>query len=268
MSSDIYTKPDLSTKVRYNRKVEEDGEKWQEREVDIYVSSGSISDEQTGFQDGGPHTHRTSLRGAALCLGVLSLLMTAGIIVLSTLYFSVTFENEQLQTRFNNLSINYTLLQDKLSNVSVEFNQLQDELNKLKIKTKGKFCPEGWTRFGCSCYFKSTERKIWFESQYDCLTRGSRLVMINSKEEQEFVTKLNMNEDSWIGLKSNRTSAVWEWVDGSTLTETFWAEGQSRAPNNWYFAACCDRTGKWTQSISFDNQKKNWICEKKISRSS
>uniref|UniRef100_A0A3Q3N3Q5 C-type lectin domain-containing protein n=1 Tax=Mastacembelus armatus TaxID=205130 RepID=A0A3Q3N3Q5_9TELE len=47
-----------------------------------------------------------------------------------------------------------------------------------------KWCPEGWTRFGCSCYFKSTEKKWWYESRTDCRNKGADLVSINSKEEQ------------------------------------------------------------------------------------
>ncbi|XP_067370375.1 C-type lectin domain family 12 member B-like isoform X3 [Channa argus] len=91
MSSDIYAKPDFSKKVRYNRKVEEDGGEWEEREVDIYENTDDIRDDVTDIQSqeerpqtqNRPPVHRKSFRGAALCLAVLCLLMTAGIIVLS-----------------------------------------------------------------------------------------------------------------------------------------------------------------------------------------
>ncbi|XP_026156724.1 CD209 antigen-like protein A [Mastacembelus armatus] len=100
-------------------------------------------------------------------------------------------------------------------------SQLQEEVKKLKDKTEGKWCPEGWTRFGCSCYFKSTQEKYWDESRTDCLNKGADLVSINSKEEQEFVTKLNVKGQSWIGLfRENTQTSTWKWVDGSALTET------------------------------------------------
>ncbi|XP_026205615.1 C-type lectin domain family 12 member B-like isoform X2 [Anabas testudineus] len=295
-----------SEKVRYDRKVEEDGAQW--TEVEIYESAGGARDDRTGFQsqEGGPHTHRTSLRGAALCLGVLSLLMTAGIIVLSTLYNSVTAEKDQLQTGFNHINQSQTemkqlqdqvtdlvlekdQLQTRFNNLSHRYNQsqtemkqlqeqitvsLEKELNKfnnlsknyqlLQDKRSGK-CPEGWTRFGCSCYFKSTEKKTWSESRTDCENRGSDLVMINSKEEQDFVSKLNNNEESWIGLwtKNGTTGLEWEWVDGSQLTETFWATTDLKTPTVPSYAVCCDHQGKWKQrGQNIKYYYKTWICEK------
>ncbi|XP_026156703.1 CD209 antigen-like [Mastacembelus armatus] len=342
MSSDIYAKPDVSRKVRHNRREEEDGE-WEEREVQIYETADDVRDDPTGFQseEGGPHSQnhppvqRKPLRGAAVCLGVLCLLMMVGIISLSIRYVSVKLENEQLKIRINNLSSNNSLLekktadmaadnsqlqeevkklkdktedvsvtleieqlkirinnlsssynqsqndlkqlqekihnmaadnsqlqeevkklkdktedvsvtleieqlkirinnlsssynqsqndlkqlQEKIHNMAANNSQLQEEVKKLKDKTEGKWCPEGWTRFGCSCYFKSTEKKRWYESRSD---KGADLVTINSKEEQEFVTKLNVKGQSWIGLWTvySRHTSTWKWVDGSPLSET------------------------------------------------
>ncbi|XP_026156082.1 C-type lectin domain family 10 member A-like [Mastacembelus armatus] len=362
MSSDIYAKPDVSRKVRHNRREEEDGE-WEEREVQIYETADDVRDDPTGFQseEGGPHSQnhppvqRKPLRGAAVCLGVLCLLMMVGIISLSIRYVSMTLENEQLMIRINNLSSSYNQsqndlkqLQEKNDNMAADNSQLQEEVKKLKDetegkwcpegwtrfgcscyfkstqektwsnswsdcqdkgadlvpvrlvvqvhtkisggchhincrlrlkilcggacpdmaadnsqlqeevkklkdKTEGKWCPEGWTRFGCSCYFKSTEKKRWYESRSDCQDKGADLVSINSKEEQEFVTTLTSKGQSWIGLFRDST---WKWVDGSPLTETFWATGHG----NGYYGSCCDQQGKWT--TTYDREYKTWICEK------
>uniref|UniRef100_H2MVV5 C-type lectin domain-containing protein n=1 Tax=Oryzias latipes TaxID=8090 RepID=H2MVV5_ORYLA len=46
--------------------------------------------------------------------------------------------------------------------------------------------PEGWKRFGRSCYYKSTEERDWHDSRDFCLDEGSYLVVVNSKEEQKF----------------------------------------------------------------------------------
>ncbi|XP_069024738.1 CD209 antigen-like protein D [Embiotoca jacksoni] len=206
MSVDIYAVPDFSTKVRYNRKVQQDAAEREDREVDIYQSADDIGDDGTDFppQEGGTKTQKQPgvlkrpLRGAALWLRLLSLLTLAGIVILLIFYILVTLEKDELQ----------------------------EEVKKLKDEIKGKWCPEGWTRFGCSCYFKFTERKTWNESRKECQERGADLVIINNKEEQEFVRALNWKGASWIGLqRTKHIGRTWTWVDGSPLTETFWAEG-------------------------------------------
>ncbi|XP_074468601.1 CD209 antigen-like protein 2 isoform X3 [Sebastes fasciatus] len=267
MSSDIYAKPDLTTKVRYNRKVQD--EEWEESEVVIYESVDVIRDDHADIQShkGGPLTEKhppavqtRPFRTAALCLGVLCFLMIIGIIFLSVQYISVTLEKDELQTRYDQLSYNNSQLQEKVSDLSFNHSQLQDEVKQLKGKIEEKWCPEGWRRFECSCYFKSNERKTWYKSREYCQQRGADLVVINNKEEQEFVIQLNINGESWIGLREIWTQRwEWEWVDGSPLTETFWASGLPRYDGYQHAATCCNQQGQWTQS-RYDN--KNWICEK------
>lgn len=50
MSSVVYATPVFLETVRYNRKVEEDGADWQERNVAIYGHQHDIRDEQTDVQ--------------------------------------------------------------------------------------------------------------------------------------------------------------------------------------------------------------------------
>ncbi|XP_039907923.1 CD209 antigen-like protein C isoform X2 [Simochromis diagramma] len=277
MSSDIYAEPDLSKKVRYSRK--EDGAEWEQREVDIYESADAGGGPQT---QNPPSVLKGSFRCATLGLRVLCLLMLAGIIILSICYALNKSENKRLHAQcdklnhvYNDTKKNHTELQDELQDtktsltqlqsrydeLSKNHSQLQEEVKKLKEKIEGKWCPEEWTRFGSSCYFKSTEWKTWPESQNHCKTRGADLVMINSEEEQEFVNELNMRGHSWIGLRAKQTSGTskWEWVDGSALTERFWAEGWSD-PYSGYRGVCCDSDGKWTGS--YDHESKTFICEK------
>ncbi|XP_026011203.1 CD209 antigen-like protein E isoform X2 [Astatotilapia calliptera] len=264
MSSDIYAKPDLSKKVRYSRK--EDGAEWEQREVDIYESTDEIRDSYDHFQsqEGGPQTQnppsvlKGSFRCATLGLRVLCLLMLAGIIILSICYALNKSENNKLHFKHNKLNHSYNELQTEHQETKRLNSQLQEEVKKLKEKIEEK-CPEGWTRFGSKFYFKSTENKTWSDSRRACQDIGADLVMINSKEEQEFVS--NFRGFSWIGLRANQTSgrSKWEWVDGSALTETFRGTGWSD-PYSGYRGVCCDDDGRWTRS--YYSESKTFICEK------
>ncbi|XP_039675570.1 CD209 antigen-like protein D [Perca fluviatilis] len=210
MSADIYVNADMSKKVRYNRNVQKDKEKWEEREVVIYETPDAIRDDHIDNQSHGrgpdterhpPVIQRKTLRAAALCLAVLCFLMMTGIILLSV-YFIL------LQTRYNQLINNYS--------------QLQDEVKQVKNRTEEKSCADGWMRFGYSCYFKSKENNTWAGSRADCQQRGADLVIINNEEEQKFVTEQSKDGESWIGLRYDWIQGEWkwEWVDGSPLTET------------------------------------------------
>ncbi|XP_063321752.1 CD209 antigen-like protein C [Pelmatolapia mariae] len=237
MSSDIYAEPDLSKKVRYSRK--EDGAEWEQREVDIYESTDVIRDTYDHFQ---------SQEGD----------MTDNMTQLEKRYEKLSENHKQQQAELQDTKRHNSQLQSSYDKLSKNHSQLQEEVKKLKEKIEEK-CPDRWTRFGSSCYFKSTETKTWSESRKHCKTRGADLVMIDSKEEQEFINEFGGY--SWIGLSTKQTpgGSKWEWVDGSALRETFWANGP-RDPWSDDNAVYCSYDGTWRQyTISFSMI---FMCEK------
>ncbi|XP_061598140.1 C-type lectin domain family 4 member D-like [Cololabis saira] len=155
----------------------------------------------------------------------------------------------------------------EVNQLKTKLNQLNNTYNQLLNNVSGE-CPEGWRRFGSSFYRKFTESKTWFESRRDCEERGADLVIINSKEEQDFVGQLDTKQTSWIGLKAEwstrKREYEWKWVDGSPLTTTFWAAGRSQHQYSQreHAVVCCTNEGKWKYSYHTSNN--NWICEKKI----
>nr|XP_046255223.1 C-type lectin domain family 9 member A isoform X2 [Scatophagus argus] len=107
-------------------------------------------------------------------------------------------------------------------------------------------CAKGWLTFGHSCFFLSTSRLSWDESQRNCSSRGGSLAIINSPEVQRFLTqKGKMNY--WIGLRRNRDT--WSWVNNTVLQESYWMDVKSEgdcgilrsgspSEKNWIRAAC------------------------------
>nr|XP_008175181.2 C-type lectin domain family 10 member A-like [Chrysemys picta bellii] len=106
---------------------------------------------------------------------------------------------------------NHDRLQEVLSRV-------QDELRNLTEFTSIK-CPPGWQQFQKSCYFFSTSAKSWQDAKQFCTDHGSGLVIVNTEEEQMFLSNQITNPDVyWLGLSDSAKEGEWRWVDGSLLS--------------------------------------------------
>uniref|UniRef100_A0A8B9GVK2 C-type lectin domain-containing protein n=1 Tax=Astyanax mexicanus TaxID=7994 RepID=A0A8B9GVK2_ASTMX len=122
-----------------------------------------------------------------------------------------------------------------------------------------KASKEGWIFFSSSLYYASTGKKIWTESRDYCRDRGADLVIINSREEQDFINMLRKEKMVWIGLSDGETERVWKWVDGSELITGFWRNGEPNGNRN---EDCVITERNWSDYPC--NRQFNWICEKRI----
>ncbi|KAI4878036.1 hypothetical protein NFI96_028466, partial [Prochilodus magdalenae] len=216
-------------------------------------------------------------RPAAVCLGLLCVLLAVAITVL---WFRFTAERNQLQSRL------------------LDVGNERDELKK-KFPNLVKATQEGWTFFKADVYYISTERKNWSESRQDCRQRGADLVIINSRQEQvrdrqsererereierqrgrsvcmnrdlsnrfgflqDFIEQLRGGQVPWIGLTDGETEGVWKWVDDSALTTGFWARTE---PNGNLGDEDCVVTGKnWADYPC--SHRFVGICEKSVTES-
>uniref|UniRef100_A0A8C1UJ04 Si:dkey-181c13.1 n=1 Tax=Cyprinus carpio TaxID=7962 RepID=A0A8C1UJ04_CYPCA len=68
-----------------------------------------------------------------------------------------------------------------------------------------------WITYKHSSYYISSEWKNWTDSRRDCLQRGADLVIINNKEEQEFIVNMTSANIVWIGLTDSDNEGVWKW---------------------------------------------------------
>ncbi|XP_053086707.1 C-type lectin domain family 4 member F-like [Pangasianodon hypophthalmus] len=145
----------------------------------------------------------------SVCVLLLCVLLLTTITVLLIKFNTLNVENNQLQTRYDNLTI--------------EKYQLQ----KQRDTFQNRLTSVGWILFHSSLYYISSERKTWTESRQDCRGRGADLVIINSNEEQEFVGNLSKSKKPgvYIGLTDLDNEGVWKWVDGTSLTTAYWSSG-------------------------------------------
>ncbi|KAI4876730.1 hypothetical protein NFI96_027900 [Prochilodus magdalenae] len=212
----------------------------------------------TGFKG----SVNTGSRLTAVCLGLLCVLLLSGVIVLWIKFNNLTTERDQLQTSNTNLSMQRDQLQTSYTNLSVERDQLQKE----KDGFQDMLLNLGWIYFNSSLYYISTERKSWSESRQDCRQRGADLVIINSREEQEFITRMFGRKEAWIGLTNTDTKGVWKWVDGSVLNTQFWWRVKPKenegCVTTGYWPAGHDITSTWADHPCYSVV--GGICEKNI----
>ncbi|XP_075060971.1 C-type lectin domain family 10 member A-like [Mixophyes fleayi] len=103
--------------------------------------------------------------------------------------------------------------------------RLREEIRK-ENGTLDPLCSSGWRYYALSCYYVSKEIHPWSYARKDCEDRKSHLVVIDSAEEQFYVSNMTQGITTWIGLTD--VDGSWRWVDGTSYDTTpkFWADRQ------------------------------------------
>ncbi|KAG7325903.1 hypothetical protein KOW79_010828 [Hemibagrus wyckioides] len=151
-------------------------------------------------------------------------------------YDNMTGERDRLQISYDNMTGERDRLQFSYDNMTSERDQLHAERDKLQ-----KMLNYGFQQ--CLRYF-ITKRMDWNKTRQECRSKGADLVIINSREEQEFLS-LTVPGEAWIGLSDSAEEGKWMWVDNTNMTTGFWWQGE---PNNYEQKEDCAATGsKFTQ---------------------
>ncbi|XP_067289837.1 C-type lectin domain family 4 member K-like isoform X2 [Pseudorasbora parva] len=194
---------------------------------------------KTHQRTGSDSVRNRSSRAAAVCLGLLCVLLLTAVIVLCvhihTLSTNYTEERDQIRINITNLTEMRDELLNKITNITEErdgliftnknLNNERDQLiftNKNLTNEREQLrnelqISEVWTYYQSSFYYKSNEKKNWTESRRYCTARGADLIIINNKEEQDFVKNISNGTSVWIGLTDSDVEGRWKWVDGSSL---------------------------------------------------
>ncbi|XP_073770839.1 uncharacterized protein [Danio rerio] len=230
-------------------------------EMMLDISDGMIDQDfftETNIYQQLKHTGSDSakkriFRRAPVYLMLLCFLLLTAVILLSV----YNYQREVVLNNIHNLTEEKDPILTKMTNLTQLNNQLNREKDKLLEKFNGT---DGWFYYQSSLYFISSEKKSWSESRRYCTDSRGDLIIINSREEQNFVMKKAGLSGAWIGLTDHEKVGIWKWVDGSTLTTGIWASGQ---PNAQTEANCVTLiSSSWYNKLCTDKMK--WVCEKNI----
>nr|XP_023410044.1 NKG2-C type II integral membrane protein-like isoform X3 [Loxodonta africana] len=111
-------------------------------------------------------------------------------------------------------------------------------------------CPEDWLSYSNNCYYVSSDKKTWTESQMACASKKSNLTNIDNEEEMKFMDLLS---SSWVGLSRESSNYPWLWINGSPSNQKI-----REIPNRTYNCAIVYSSS--LQSASCGSAK-TYICK-------
>ncbi|XP_031790216.1 C-type lectin domain family 10 member A [Piliocolobus tephrosceles] len=166
------------------------------------------------------------------------------------------------------------------SEMLLRVQRLMQDLNKLTCQvatlknnasTESTCCPINWVEHQDSCYWFSRSGMPWAEAEKHCQLENAHLVVINSREEQNFVQEHLNFAYTWMGLSDRE--GVWKWVDGTDYEAGFqnWKPGQ---PDDWQGhglgggedCAHFHPDGRWNDDVC--QKPYYWVCEAGLTQAS
>eukprot|EP00066_Takifugu_rubripes_P026023 XP_011615289.1 PREDICTED: CD209 antigen-like protein C [Takifugu rubripes] len=180
----------------------------------------------------------------------------------------------------------------ELKVINDKYQRQMEAMEKEKASLKANYtalvescgCPSRWTHFMSSCYLFSTAenqklKKNWDDSREDCIRREADLVIIDSPEEQTFVShnieslvgsRPVWESSFWLGLRDTEIEGTWVWINNVTEVEQrFWRDGE---PNDsGHNGEDCGATyyseqnpWKTRNDVNCRGTRMYWICEKAL----
>ncbi|XP_043935611.1 hepatic lectin-like isoform X2 [Protopterus annectens] len=211
----------------------------------------------------------TKIAVLLLCLILLSL-----VVFLAILYIKQVETIKELRSNYSELSKKMKWLQKEVCSPhnngsscgAPPLEWIISETSPRRLNFKNKI------------YYFSEEFLSWTASRDRCLAIESDLVVINSREEQEFLNNARSSNyyGFWIGLTDEAEEGSWQWIDGTnyTTTEKFWESGEpnNNINGNRKGADCVILIWKRDDLMTWGRNRclntKKFICEKEYKRTS
>ncbi|XP_016049907.1 lymphocyte antigen 75 isoform X1 [Erinaceus europaeus] len=127
-------------------------------------------------------------------------------------------------------------------------------------------CDTNWLPNNGYCYLLVNESNSWDKAYMKCKTFGSDLISIHSLADVEvIVTKLHSGdakEEIWTGFKNINIPTLFQWSDGTEVTQTYWNENEPNVPYN-KTPNCVSYLGKLGQwKVQSCEKKLKYVCKK------
>ncbi|KAK1795205.1 hypothetical protein P4O66_010383, partial [Electrophorus voltai] len=205
----------------------------------------NICTETTGEPTAAANGPSTPYRRATICLGLLCLLLLAGLVAVCVFDIIQISKYSTLLALYTDESTAHQRLQAakvSLERDNKELTEKRDQLNgalRFIIQfsrfpanafchlTDGEIhcepCLKHWIQYGSSCYFFYTgdyNLQTWQKSREHCMKTEGDLAVIDNTEEQAFINQhtpyYNGYHGYWIGL-SRTNEKQWVWPTGRVL---------------------------------------------------
>uniref|UniRef100_K1QR35 C-type lectin domain family 10 member A n=1 Tax=Magallana gigas TaxID=29159 RepID=K1QR35_MAGGI len=183
--------------------------------------------------------------------------------------FEVVFKQANAAVALKEEIRKYALMMERLQ---VEIGELKQNITLNKgTPSSPVTCPIGWSMFETSCYMAFNQQLSWNDASMKCLMSGSKLVEIETKAENDFLTTTLPNfkagEAYWTGGKDDVTEGLWVWISsGVTFGFLNWNQGE---PNDAGGIEDClqlyKRRGRKTYwNDNYCERSFNFICEQTL----
>lgn len=141
------------------------------------------------------------------------------------------------------------------------YRELQDMAARICRVLPDKKCLAGWKVFEGSCYSFSVEKMNWEDAKEVCEDQGAHLVIVNSDQEQGFLkNNINGSNTYWLGLTDEETEGSWMWINGDTVSVSYWLAWQDNADPDPKDCGSMVPNGTWVDDRC--SHLHHWICER------